>query len=201
MLNLEVLSAIGTIAFAFSGYIMGVRHRLDLLGIGICTFLTGCGGGIIRDILVGQTPRIFIEYTTACIILSTFIVSYFLRMHRHENQLLMRFFLIADSIGLVAFSISGAQLAIHYDFNIFGVVILSFITAIGGGVVRDVLINEVPVVLHRDIYGTIAILVALVMQILHVYGMLDVWSSHIIFMIALMIRLWAVSRSFHLPKV
>jgi uncharacterized membrane protein YeiH len=199
--NLDVFSIIGTVAFAFSGYIMGVRHQLDLLGIGICTFLTGCGGGVMRDVLVGRVPRIFVEYPVVSLILGTYIVSYFLRIHRHENQLLMRLFLIADSIGLVAFSIAGAQLAIAYQFNVFGVMILAFVSAIGGGIARDILINEVPVILYRDVYGIISIGIALAMQVLQVGSHLNGWTTHLVFFLALGIRLWAVARSLQLPKI
>ena len=198
---MDWLSAIGTVAFAFSGYVMGVRHQLDLLGIGICTFLTGCGGGVMRDVLAGRAPQIFVEDSVASLILITFTVSYIMRIHRHENKLLlMRLFLLTDSIGLVAFSIAGAQLAIAQEFNIFGVVILSLITAIGGGMIRDILVNEVSMILHRDIYGTVAILVGLVMYVLHLLGHLDAWTLYIVFALALFIRLWAVAKSFHLPK-
>lgn len=108
---------------------------------------------------------------------------------------------MADSLGLVAFSIAGAQVGLQYELNGFGVAMLGFITAVGGGMVRDMMVNEVPFILHKDFYGTVAILIALSIYLLEQQSWLTTLSLHLVFAIGLVLRLFAHWRELELPKL
>ncbi len=109
--------------------------------------------------------------------------------------------MVSDTIGLVAFSITGALLALEAEFNIFGVIILSFLTAVGGGLTRDILINKVPAVLVSDFYGSIALLVALLLFIANTLNYLNEISILFISLFAIGLRLLAYFKGWRLPKI
>ena len=192
---------IGIIAFSLSGFLVGIRNKLDLLGIVIAASLTALGGGIIRDALLHRTPFAFSEYYPAITLMITIALAFsfqFMRSEKLENRLL---FVVSDTVGLVAFSITGALLAIDAQYNVFGIVILSFLTAAGGGITRDVMINKVPSVLISDFYGSIALIVAVMLTVLFYLEMLNDISILIVGIVAVSIRLIAYTKQWHLPTL
>ncbi len=192
---------IGTVAFAFSGYLVGVRKHLDLLGIVIAAVLTAVGGGTIRDVLIGQVPRVFFQNDHFYLIFATLAVAWFLRLHRKESRLLNRLFIVADSVGLIAFSIAGAQIGLTHNMSFFGVAIIGFVTAIGGGLVRDMLVNDIPFILHQDFYGTVALLVAGGVYWVDAAGWRNEFVIPALFLAGLSLRLIAHWRALTLPKI
>ncbi|WP_428737927.1 trimeric intracellular cation channel family protein [Sulfurimonas sp.] len=195
----ELSEYIGIIAFAMSGFFVGVRNHLDFLGVLISTFLTALGGGIIRDVIVDRVPFTFSHTYPALIILSVMLLMIIFKFHKRdsiENKLL---FIMSDSIGLVSFSISGAIIGIQASFNLTGIIAVAFITAVGGGIARDVIINEIPFVFKTGFYGTIAILIALSVYILHIYGYVNIFSTTILFVFFLSLRLLAFYRKWSIP--
>ena len=196
-----ITDIIGIIAFSLSGFLVGVRNRLDLLGIIIAASLTALGGGILRDALLHRTPFAFNEYYPAITLMLTVAIAFMfdtLRSDKLEHRWL---FVISDTVGLVAFSITGALLAIDANYNFFGVIILSFLTAVGGGVTRDVMINKVPAVLLTDFYGSIALIVALLLSLLDLFDFLNPVSIVLVVLISVTVRLVAYKRQWHLPTL
>ncbi|MFA6188951.1 MAG: TRIC cation channel family protein [Sulfuricurvum sp.] len=200
--NLVVVADIlGIVAFALSGFLIGVRHRLDLLGIIIAASITALGGGVVRDAILNRTPFAFTEYYPAITVITTIAIAFGFRLYRSEQLEQKWLFVISDTIGLVAFSITGALLAMDAGFNFFGVIILSFLTAIGGGVLRDTMINQVPSVLISDFYGSIALIVAILLLLTN-----KLWGIHtlevaFIAAFAILLRLLAYYKQWHLPKL
>lgn len=192
---------LGIFAFALSGFLVGVRNNLDLLGLIIAASLTALGGGVVRDVLLGRTPFAFNEYYPAITVLTTIFLAFTLRLYRREQIERQWLFVISDSIGLVAFSITGALLAIEAEFNFFGVIILSFLTAVGGGVLRDVMINQVPSVLISDFYGSIALIVSIILISLSGFNALGTFGVAVTALIAITLRLLAYKNQWHLPKL
>jgi uncharacterized membrane protein YeiH len=192
---------LGIFAFALSGFLVGVRNNLDLLGLIISASLTALGGGVVRDVLLGRTPFAFNEYYPALTVIITILFAFAFRLYRREQLERQWLFVISDTIGLVAFSITGALLAIEVEFNFFGVMILSFLTAVGGGVLRDTMINQVPAVLISDFYGSIAIIVSILLLILVQVDMLNTWGIAAIAGFAIFLRLLAYYKQWHLPKL
>ncbi len=198
---MEWFGIIGTIAFAMSGYLLGIKKNLDILGIAIVTLLTAVGGGVIRDVLVNRIPQIFVVNDALFITIGTLFVLWVLRIQKRNHPFILRMFIIADSLGLIAFSIAGAQLGLAYELNAFGVAMLGFITAVGGGIVRDMLVNDIPFILHEDFYGTVAILVAVAVWLLDRYLLLNWFSLQCVFVSGLLLRLIAHWRELKLPKL
>ena len=197
----EVAEYIGIIAFAISGFFVAVRNKLDFLGALISVFLTALGGGIIRDIAVDRTPYTFTHSIPALTILIVMILLILFRFHRRdsiENKLL---FILSDSIGLISFSITGALIAIEAELNLTGVLALAFVTAVGGGIIRDVIINEVPFVLKTGFYGTIALLIGLTLYILDLYDLISFDAMIMVFTVGIVLRLVAYYKKWAIPLV
>lgn len=192
---------IGITAFSVSGFLIATKNNLDILGILIASALTALGGGIIRDAILSASPFAFTSLYPALTLFFTLLVVYVFKLYKMPSLERKWIFVISDTVGLVAFSITGAILAINADYNFFGIVILSFITAVGGGVTRDIMINQVPTVLISDFYGSIAIIVALMLGTLELLDILNEISLLIVATISIIIRLVAYKYNWNLPKL
>lgn len=193
-------SVVGSVAFAISGFMTGVRNDLDLMGIFVLSFLSANGGGVIRDLLVGRTPAIMAStvpfWLTAAAIF--FAIVFRLQNASVEQR---RIFVVSDAIGLAAFGIHGALIGIEAGLHVFGVITLSFLTATGGGMIRDMLVNEVPMVLREDFYGSVAFLLAIAVLCLQWAGLVGTVSLLSVFVSGVALRLIARKRRWRLPKV
>ncbi|PHV13535.1 trimeric intracellular cation channel family protein [Chitinimonas sp. BJB300] len=198
---MDWLFLVGTAAFSVSGYLIGVKKRFDLLGVLIVASLTAIGGGVVRDVLLNRVPIVFQDASPVSTIIGTLILARLFSLHRSWNVHMHRVFVLADSIGLIAFSLAGAQVGIEYGLNLFGVLCVGFITAVGGGVLRDMLVNDVPFILDRDFYGTVAILMAALLYTAQVFGHSGNQVLWGLFALGLAIRLIAHARDFRLPTV
>jgi uncharacterized membrane protein YeiH len=192
---------LGIIAFAISGFLVGARNHLDILGLVIAASLTALGGGIVRDTILGVTPFSFKTLYPATALFVVIFISFLFKINRYDDLEKRWLFVISDTIGLVAFSITGALLALHANYNFFGVIILSFITAMGGGVIRDILINQVPAILISDFYGSISVIVSLLLLLLHVSGFLNQTAILMVATFSVALRLIAYKYQWHLPKI
>jgi len=197
----EVAEYIGIIAFAISGFFVAVRNKLDLLGILIATFLTALGGGIIRDIAVDRVPYTFSNDYPAIIVLTVLILLILFQFHKKASLENKPLFILSDSIGLVSFSITGSLIAIEHHFNLTGVLAISFVTAVGGGIVRDVIINEVPFIFKTGFYGTVSLLMGMAIYILNNYQLISFLSLSIIFFIGVTIRVVAYYQKWKVPII
>ncbi len=201
MNTLEIADIVGTIAFTLSGFMVATKDRLDLLGIMIASFLTALGGGILRDTIANRTPYAFTNLLPTILVLSVIIISIVFKFYKKSKIINNFYFIISDSIGLVSFSITGALVGIMVDFNIFGIVLLAFLTAVGGGIMRDSILKRVPVVLVSELYGTVAILVGIAINILDYYNSISELTLLIVFSSGLALRLIAYYQKWHLPKL
>ncbi len=192
---------IGIIAFSISGFLIAIKNNLDILGILIASALTALGGGIIRDAILSSAPFAFTSLYPALTLLTTIFFVYIFKIYKKASLERKWLFVVSDTIGLVAFSITGALLAINAGFNFFGIIILSFITAVGGGLTRDIMINEVPTVLVSDFYGSIAVIVALLLAVAELFGTLNEFTIISIALLSVALRLIAFKKEWHLPKL
>ena len=202
MTYLEIASLLGTFAFAVSGAIIGIRKELDLMGVFILSFLTGAGGGILRDLLLSRTPSILINSEPFIIIFSIMLFIKAFRLNEKYEIIETKWiFRLSDTIGLVAFAISGAIAAIEAEVTIFGVIVISFLTAVGGGIIRDILVNEVPEILKSGFYGSVAVLVGISIYLTNHFEIDKAIAIPTIFLLGIFLRIIAIKKDFELPKI
>ncbi len=198
---LEVAEVVGILSFALSGFFVAGQAGLDLLGIFIASFLTALGGGVIRDIIADKALYAFSNNLASILVIAVVVAGVFFKLNRFDTIEKNRYFLFADTLGLVSFAVSGALVALEADFNFSGVVLLSLITAVGGGVLRDMLINRVPFILTGEFYGSVAIITGTVIYILEYLSLLSMLSVTIVFVLGIVLRIAAVKRGWHLPTL
>ena len=152
----EVLDLIGVSVFAVSGALAAGREQLDLLGVVVIAVITAIGGGTRRDVLLDRHPIFWIEDPTYLwVILSSAIATIFYTKAFHPPY---RSLLVADALGLALFSINGAQIAEQEQLASIIIILMGTITGTAGGVMRDIVLADVPVLLRRGrIYATAAI--------------------------------------------
>jgi uncharacterized membrane protein YeiH len=148
---LSIIDILGTFAFAVSGAFSAMEKKLDPFGVLIVSFATAIGGGTLRDILVGNLPVTWLhdETTILVIFFSAMLALLFGSYLKQMNAALFSF----DALGLGLFTIVGVEMGIRYQFAAGICVALGTITACFGGVIRDVLLNKVPLIFHREIYA------------------------------------------------
>lgn len=195
----EIAEYIGIVAFTTSGFFVAARNKLDLLGVLIATFLTALGGGILRDIAVDKVPFTFSHNYPALIVLSVMVLLILFKFHRRNSIENKPLFILSDSIGLISFSISGALIAIENDFNLTGVMSLAFLTAVGGGIARDVIINEVPFVLKTGFYGIISLLIGLILYVFNIFDFITFTTIFFLFIGSLSLRILAFYKHWSIP--
>lgn len=157
---LHALDLVGTFAFALSGALVAARKRMDIFGVIVLALAAGLGGGIVRDVLIGATPPLAITHwsylaTAVAAGLVGFAAPAVVARAR-------RTVLIVDAAGLGAFAVAGTAKALEHGVPEVGAVVIGVITAVGGGVARDLLAGDVPVILYSEIYATPALLASLI---------------------------------------
>lgn len=193
------LDLIGTMAFAISGALTGYRKKLDPFGLFIIAFVTAAGGGTLRDMLIGRTPVGWMrDLNYIYMITAGFAIALIFR--KKLDRLRTSLFLF-DTIGLGVFTLIGLEKGIEINLHPVLCILLGTMTACFGGVVRDTLCNEIPVVFRKEIYATICILGGLVFFALRYYKLPDdvvyVATSAVI----IAVRLVAVKFKWSLPAL
>ena len=147
---LFICDLIGTFAFAVTGVIGGLKKRLDIVGAMFCALSPALAGGIVRDAILGVHSATFSDERYLIAVVVATLLSYLC------SGLVLKYyriFLYADAIGLAVFTLIGVHKAITYDLGVLAALFLGCITAVGGGMIRDILIQEVPMVLQRELYA------------------------------------------------
>ena len=201
MSALEIADIIGIICFALSGFLISVHYKLDILGVFISSFLTALGGGMIRDVLADRTPYVFTTDLPIFLVVATVLIALLFKLHKIDDLEGKTAFIISDAVGLVSFSITGSIVAIQNDFNFLGVLILAFLTAVGGGTIRDILINRVPSILVSEFYATVALIVASIIFILELLHLRSLPTLTIVFIFGVGLRIIAYYKKWQLPTL
>lgn len=188
----------GTFAFAISGAVAAKDKGLDVFGILVVAFTVACGGGIIRDLCIGAIPPAGLSdwrYLTVAMIAAIITMS----LNSLSNWL-NKPVLLFDALGLSLFAVSGAQKALEYGHNNEVAILLGMITAIGGGVMRDVLLNRVPVVLEKEIYASAALVGAGVVVLGNYLKWYNDWVFLAGFVLCFTLRILALYYHWELPS-
>jgi uncharacterized membrane protein YeiH len=191
------LDLLGTFVFALSGAMAGVRHRLDVFGVLVLSFVAGTAGGIIRDLLIGAVPPAAIgdwRYITVSIMagLATFWAYRTIRGLRDAV-------LLFDAAGLAVFAVSGALKALAFGANPAAALLLGMLTGIGGGMLRDLLVAEVPTVLRSDLYAVASLAGAAVVVGGQVLGLPATTLAIAGAVLCFALRVVAIRRGWQLP--
>ena len=163
-----LLELIGTVAFAVSGAIVGIKKQMDLFGVIVLGICTAVGGGIVRDLILGVTPPVTFQnpvytLTAAAVSVLMFLPHMRARIGRHE-PVFDRLLLVMDAVGLGVFTVVGVQCAYQQseDYTLFLLIFVGLITGVGGGVLRDVFSGERPYIFVRHFYACASIVGALI---------------------------------------
>ena len=195
---LYLLDLFGVAVFAISGALAAGRKSLDLLGVVIIAVVTAVGGGTTRDLLLDRHPVFWIAdptYLLVIIIASLFTIWYTQYKEPPEKALL-----IADALGLAVFTILGAQVTQEIVSSSVIIIIMAAITGTVGGLIRDVLSNEIPLILRRDIYATATLAGAAIYLLLQL-STLDATINIVLAMFVVIgLRLAAIQWDLHLPR-
>src|ERR687885_205983 len=157
-----VLNLSGTFVFGLSGGLAAVRAKLDLFGVIVLSAVVGLAGGITRDLLIGTPPATFRDWRYLATAGAAGLVCFFARPVLERIQ---RSVLLFDALGLGLFCVTGATKALDFGVGAVPAILLGAITGIGGGILRDVLLRDVPVVLRHDLYAIPALLGAAVLVV------------------------------------
>ena len=162
---LVVLDLIGTFVFALSGAAEGIKHRLDLFGVLVLSIAAATAGGLVRDVLIGSIPPAGIsDFRYILVSICAGLVMFWVPK---TVTRLRRAVLLCDAAGLSTFVISGTYKALSFGLNPVAACLLGLLTGIGGGMVRDLLVREIPIVLRREIYAVAGLAGALVVVLGH----------------------------------
>jgi len=194
-----VIDILGTIAFAISGVLVAMEKRLDVFGIVIIAFVTAIGGGTLRDLLIGNAPVVWMRDSTYVItILATVILAIlFVKQLKYFRKSLFLF----DTIGLGLFTMIGIEKGLEFGLLPIMCIALGTITASFGGVIRDILCNEIPVVFRKEIYATPCILGGLSYFLLEQLPIVDAYAYAGGILVVISLRLLAVKFNIRLPNI
>lgn len=190
-----ILDKIGILAFAFGGISIGIKKKLDVFGLLLLGVINAVGGGIIRDLTLARVPFAvshvdYLEFALGASLLAMLL--FYLKL-LFPNSVII----ITDTLGLGAFAAAGAAVAINAHLSIFHTAFLAITTAVGGGIIRDMLINEVPFILKREIYATAAAIGGVSAHLL-----VGVGTSNAILigaLVTIVIRFYSIKKNLNLP--
>jgi uncharacterized membrane protein YeiH len=194
---LLVLDLLGTFVFALSGATVGVRRRLDLFGVLVLSFVAGNFGGITRDLMINAIPPAAIgdwRYLAVSLLAGAVTFYWFAGIDRLSHSVL-----VFDGAGLALFAVSGTQKALEFGLHPVMAALLGMLTGIGGGMVRDVLVAEIPTVLRADLYAVAALAGAAVVvtgSLLHLPSTAATIAGAAL---CFGFRMMAIRRGWHLP--
>ena len=191
------LDLLGTFVFALSGAVAGVRRRLDLFGVLVLSFVAANSGGIVRDLLIGATPPAAIRdwrYLAASLLAGVLIFFWHPGLQRLRSAVL-----VLDAAGLGLFCVAGAQKALVFGVQPFMAALLGMLTGIGGGIVRDVLLSEIPAVMRAEVYAVAALAGASVVVVGDALGLHSTAMACTGAALCFGLRLAAIRYDWHLP--
>ena len=196
---ISILDYLGTIAFAVTGASKAISHKADIFGIIVLATVVGVGGGVTRDVIFGRFPTAFSDPIYITLTVITGVVMFFL-FSKFKKQ--MNMWLVFDAVGLGVFSIIGASIA----YSVVGLEFLPMLfagvlTAIGGGVMRDVFVREIPIVFVKEVYAVASVIGVVIFYTILSSGS-DMQTASIVGIIsATGIRFLAMKYHWNLPKV
>jgi uncharacterized membrane protein YeiH len=191
------LNLAGTFVFGLSGGIAGVRRRLDAFGVVVLAVAVGMAGGIVRDLLIGRPPETFRDWRYLAAAGGAGVITFLAPRSVERSQ---RRIDVLDAAGLALFCVAGASTALDFHVPPFQAVVLGAITGIGGGMLRDILVNEIPEVLRGGLYAVPALLGATVVVVASKAGSQSTVYPLLGMLVCFSVRMVALRRDVNLPS-
>ncbi|ALJ04999.1 hypothetical protein APS56_07620 [Pseudalgibacter alginicilyticus] len=194
-----IVEILGTVAFSISGVLVAMKMRMDFFGILIIAFVTSVGGGTLRDMLIGNTPVTWMTdmmYTYVILVSSIMAIIF-----RSKLNYLRTSLFLFDTIGIGLYTIIGVEKGLNANLHPIICIALGTITACFGGVIRDILCNEIPVIFRKEIYATACILGGIVYFVLSEFPIGNNWVFMISGLVVILTRLLAVIFKIALPDL
>ncbi len=182
---------------AMSGALAAGRRNMDIFGVAVIAFVTALGGGTIRDVILGNFPIGWTQHPeyVYLVILAGLATTLLARFMHHMKSV----FLMLDAMGLVAFSLIGCNVALQLDYPVVVIIMAGMLTGISGGILRDVLCNQVPVVFCRELYASVSLFVCALFLALRSLGVDTDLNTMVCFVLGLGFRMLALRFSWKLP--
>lgn len=195
---IQIIEFLGTFAAAISGVRLAAAKEFDWFGGYVVGLATAIGGGTLRDVMIDATPfwmtkSIYIICTGIALIVVLIFKKYLVRLNNT--------WFIFDTFGLAFFTVAGIQKSLMYGFPFWVAIIMGCITGAAGGIVRDVLINEIPLIFRKEIYALASIAGGLLFQLLSIVGVGDAICAIVCFLIVVLVRVLAVKYHISLPHL
>lgn len=194
----EVIEFIGTFAFAMSGIRLAGAKQYDWFGGFVCGLVVAIGGGTIRDVMLGQTP---FWMTSPIYLICTMLAQVVFIIFHHILKKLDNAWLVFDTLGLALFTIAGIQKSLALGYPFWVAITMGCITGAAGGVIRDVLLNNEPVIFQKEIYAIACVIVGVVYQLMWMAGVSLYITVPSVFVVVCLIRFLAVRYHISLPKL
>ncbi|NQX54624.1 trimeric intracellular cation channel family protein [Pedobacter panaciterrae] len=196
--TMDAIEILGTISFAISGSFAAMQRRLDPFGVLIIAFVTSIGGGTVRDLLLGDTPVAWMRDVNYCLlILLTSIATIFFKTHIKKFKVTLFLF---DSLGLGLFTMLGIQKGIIFGLSPGICIALGTITGCFGGIIRDTLLNTIPVIFRKEVYATACIMGGILYFTLLYFNLKEDLAKVTVIAFIFTIRIVVVRYKVTLPK-
>ena len=192
------LDILGTFVFALSGGLLAARKRFDIVGIIVLSVAAGLGGGMTRDVLLGDTPPV--AFREEIYLLTALLAAAAVFLFHHQFNRMDYSIRLLDAVGLGVFAVSGTLKSLDFDLGPLPAILLGTVTGAGGGVIRDLLAREVPLILERDIYALAAVLGATTLVILLWLGLDTAIAAGIGVLATIGIRVLALRYNWQAPR-
>jgi len=187
----------GTFAFGLSGGILAVKKRMDLFGVLVLSVATGLGGGIMRDLILGHTPPATItdwHYLAAAALAGIIVFLWYNRIANHGT-----FVTTFDAVGLSVFTVTGTVIALDASLGPAPAALLGMLTGVGGGVLRDVLAAEVPLIFRSEVYAVASMLGAVIIIVASQAGFSGIRPEILAALATFILRMVSVQRGWKIP--
>lgn len=187
------LDLLGTVVFAISGVLAGDEKKADLFGVSVLAIVTAVGGGTVRDLVLGLKPVFWVlspEYIVISVM--TAVICFFLLKKWHLPLVSLRYF---DALGLAVFTVIGAEKALQMNYSPVIAVFMAVLTGVGGGMIRDMISNRIPVILRKDFYASSCLLGAL----FYICFRSESWGVWMTVILTFLIRVIAIKMTVQLP--
>ena len=195
-LIIKIIELLGTFAFAISGIRHAAAKHFDWFGGYVCGIAVAIGGGTIRDVMLGTTP---FWMTTPVYLICTAVALLTVVFFRKWMEPLQNAWFVFDTLGLALFTIAGIQKSLTLGHPFWVAIIMGCLTGSAGGVIRDILLNNEPVIFHKEIYAIACVLGGVVYWLMVELGLSAEWSAIISFIVTCAIRFLAVKYHISLP--